>query len=208
MSSVRRRLLTGGVAATAGVLGVAGAAQASGDLHTPPAVSAAAAATTTAGATVSGATVSQAGSTGSGSTGVAASAAAREAAHRRTHPRAGLLGRAEYGQLVVRRHGADVTLAFQRGTVTAVTATASTAVVTVRSVDGHAQVYAVTAARRLRAHGVLERPTSLRVGERVSVLAQVAGGRDTVVRLAVRPSARAAAPAAAGASPTASSTGT
>jgi len=205
MSSVRRRLLTGGVAATAVVLGVAGAAQASGDLHTPPAVSA-------ADSTTSGATVSQAGSTGSGSTGMAAAAAARRAAHHRSHPRAGLLGRAEYGQLVVRRHGADVTLAFQRGTVTAVTATATTAVVTVRSVDGHAQVYAVTPASRLREHGVLERPTSLRVGERVSVLAQVAGGRDTVVRLAVRPSARAAAPAAAapgaaGTSSAASSTG-
>jgi len=206
MSSLRRRLLTGGVAATAGVLGVAGAGHASGDLPTSPAVSAAAAART---ASVPASLAdSQAGSTGSGSTGVAASAAAREAAHRRTHPRAGLLGRAEYGQLVVRRHGADVTLAFQRGTVTAVTATASTAVVTVRSVDGHAQVYAVTAASRLRAHGAIERATSLRVGERVSVLAQVAGGGETVVRLAIRSKTRAAAPAAAGASPTASSTGT
>jgi len=186
MSSVKRRLLTGGIVAAAGVVGVAGAAQASGDLHTAPTVSA----RSTAGAAAA-ATVFDAAAPGSPTTTGAASGATRKAGHRRAHPGSGLLGHAEYGQFLVRRHSADVTLAVQRGTLTAVIATGTgtaTAAVTVRSPGGHAQVYAVTAASKLTAHGVVEPLASLRVGQRVRVLARVAGGRDTVVRLAVHPS--------------------
>lgn len=55
----------------------------------------------------------------------AATTAAATAAKKADHRRSGLLGRAEYGQVVVRRHGHDVTLDVQRGVLTAVDVTGS-----------------------------------------------------------------------------------
>ncbi len=125
-------------------------------------------------------------------TGGGTQAAAPAKAHHGAH--AGLLARAEHGQLTVRRRGADVTLLAQRGTVTAVSAPGTgTGSVTVRSVDGHTQVYAVTAASRVREHGSVEPLASVTVGERVRVVAQQSGTTADVLRLAVHPAAKAAA---------------
>lgn len=174
------RLVTGGVVAGVALVGVTGAAWAGGSFDTGHATAATAGTAVVANAVADTATT------------------ARPKAH---HPaRADRFGRAEHGQLTVRRHGADVTLLAQRGTVTAVSAPSTgTGSVTVRSVDGHTQVYAVTAASRVREHGSVEPLASVTVGERVRVVAQEAGTTADVLRLAVRPAAKAKA-AAAGAS--------
>jgi hypothetical protein len=134
-----------------------------------------------------------------GSTPAATSSTAKAAHHRK----AGLLGRAEYGQVVVRRHKADVTLDVQRGTLTAVAVTGSTGTITVRSLDGHTQTYQLTSTSKVRTKGSPIALSTLTTGERVGVLAQVSGSTATVTRLAVRPAA--ATHSSATASPSASS---
>lgn len=176
MTHTKRRL-TGGIVATVGMLGIAGAAFADGGFGT-----AHTAAATTASSAVDVSATSPA-------------AAGTKAHHK--HPRLALAARAEYGQLVVRRHGADVTVVVQRGTLTSITATGTgTATVVVTSVDGHAQTYSITTTSKLRTKGKAVAESALKPGEKVGVLAEISGGHADVVRLGVHPARAAAAGAA------------
>lgn len=137
---------------------------------------------------------------GQGSTPAATAAGPHRAGH---HHRAELLGRGEYGQVVVRRHGTDVTLDMQRGTLTALDVSGSTGSITVRSPDGHTQTFQLATTSRIGPRRSPVAPGSLTAGEHVRVLAEVSGSTATVTRMAVRPAA--AAPAATGsAAPSAS----
>lgn len=110
------------------------------------------------------------------------------------HRRGGLLGRAEHGQLVVRRQHQDVTLDVQRGTLTAVDVTGSTtATISVRSLDGYTRTYEVTGTSKVRSAGSTVAVGTLATGEAVGVLARVSGATATVTRLVIRPAAHAQA---------------
>jgi Domain of unknown function (DUF5666) len=83
-----------------------------------------------------------------------------------------------HGEFVVTgKHGKPVTLAVQRGVVTAVSAES----ITLKSDDGFTATYAVTADTKIRNHGG-KKVSDLKLGDRVGVLAEKSD-ENTTARL-------------------------
>ena len=134
-----------------------------------------------------------------------ASAAAAHTGHAGARGHAALLHRASHGQLTLTTKKGDRTVLVQRGTVTAVTqpSGATPGAVTGVSTDRFSATYALPSAAKVRlapAKGATTpaATTTVKVGERVRLLAHIApgGGTASIGAVRVLPARPAGAPAA------------
>jgi hypothetical protein len=113
---------------------------------------------------------------------------------RRGHRRARwALRRVEHGEFVVRTAEGHQTVHVQRGTISAVSATA----MTVRSRDGFTETWTITGETKIRKERKPAQPSALKVGDWVRVFGPESGSGATARRIAARTEAP-ADPGAAG----------
>jgi len=102
---------------------------------------------------------------------------------------AGLLGRVVRGDLTVRtKAGTDVSVHYERGQITAVSATS----ITIMGADGKGATFAVTARTRVRSKGQLEAIANISVGQNAVVFGTGSAGSYNAVLirgLVARPAA-------------------
>jgi hypothetical protein len=96
------------------------------------------------------------------------------------HPAKGLVRRVAHGEFVVRQKGGFATIVLQRGTITAVNATA----ITLKSVDGYTGSYAITANTKIRSQGKPETVAELKLGEVAMIRGVKLGATATASRIA------------------------